>query len=462
VKKLKELQQLARIHKVGCLLLVLTVGAHVRVEAKKKCCNHQTRYSASRRPGPARRKTPGCNYGKRKKWSIVIFMIGDEHLIPAIDYNKMQLEFADPTEDLYLTLVTCVYEKIGHDQVIRRVRYFDVRGQEAIPLTTRSSDEVLRSAHAERHFSHVPILETALKFAHAKNAAHYGAILSMHSHGPIMPLGAGQFYKPFLQDREIFQAFKATVTEECTHGHCHNCRWGRYNLVGLDACHMSTVEIAEFMQKYTHYIVASAHSIRTVGWPYHLIFSYYEDNKEPAQLAKIIISAYGAYYGALIDDYTLSAIDLTTFHELRENVEALAQRLQHMLARDDEGAASIAAIIENARSQAARFDTDFFIDLYSWYGALSTQLRSEHAGISQEEKEILQAILQRGIEYFETSGAIELMNSAALAGIGGIAIYLPADEKLRYDKQFWIEHIPQWLKFLEEYLSSRKQLSDQL
>lgn len=97
-----------------------------------------------------------------------------------------------------------------------------------------------------------------------------------------------------------------------------------FDIIGIDACLMGTMEIAYEFSPFTDYFVASEENIPGYGWPYREITQHLATNSmiTPGEFASLIVDDYMATYrtGGLyhVADATLSAINLTMMDSVIE------------------------------------------------------------------------------------------------------------------------------------------------
>jgi hypothetical protein len=100
------------------------------------------------------------------------------------------------------------------------------------------------------------------------------------------------------------------------------------DLIGFDACLMGMIEVAyELKDVGASVMVASEETEAFDGWPYDTILADLTTNPTwgPDALGSAIVYDYDASY---TNDYTLSAVDLTTIGSLGDTVSSLADAMQ--------------------------------------------------------------------------------------------------------------------------------------
>ena len=222
----------------------------------------------------------------------------------------------------------------------------------------------------------------------------------------------------------------------------------KLDLIGMDACLMSQLEVFSALQPYAHYAVASEETEPSLGWAYSAFLSLlvYDPSINTADLAANIVDTYiqqderivdeqarqeflqqnagasgffSAYRmsaeqlaGQLEKSVTLTAVDLDNLPQLITAFNAFTFNLQEV---DQQGVAS-------ARSYAQSFTSIFgnqvppsYIDL-GHFVQLATKKTGNIATLRQSANSVLEALNQ--VVVAEKHGADK-------PGATGIAIYFP-------------------------------------
>jgi hypothetical protein len=105
----------------------------------------------------------------------------------------------------------------------------------------------------------------------------------------------------------------------------------KFDLLGMDACLMSNIEVAYQLRDHVRYIVASEENEPADGWPYDRILRRITDNPgmQAAELARYIVSDYVGWYREAdsSEDITQSAIDLAQLDTLTGPLDTFAESL---------------------------------------------------------------------------------------------------------------------------------------
>ena len=229
---------------------------------------------------------------------------------------------------------------------------------------------------------------------------------------------------------------------------------GKFEMIGLDACLMSQIEVISALEPYARYAVLSQETEPSLGWAYTSFLQALVDNPDMggAELSQIIVSSYikddqrinddqaradflrqgspmGGLFGSanqtsattlakqLERDVTLTAVDLSSIPDLINSINNLAYNLQS----ENQG------IIASARTYAPAFTNVFgkdtpspYIDLGGFVQMLKRQ--GANSNTSQAADQVLSSI--QGAVIAEKHGSGQ-------AGATGISIYFPISDLYR-------------------------------
>ncbi|HST04343.1 MAG TPA: clostripain-related cysteine peptidase [Chloroflexia bacterium] len=217
------------------------------------------------------------------------------------------------------------------------------------------------------------------------------------------------------------------------------------DLLGMDACLMSNVEVAYQARSYVDYIAASEESEPNQGWPYDTVLRKLVDNPDisTADLAKHIVQAYIKYYkdAGSGEDVTQAALDPSKVGTLASALDSLAAAL----VKEMPGAADA---VWNALRRSL-----YFYDKTLWdISSFSEELSSD--GDSSIKKAV--NAVSDALKPSDTGFVVaESHSKGRLEKCRGVTVYVPAlcDISPYYsDLDFAKEH--DWLKMLEAYKSA--------
>lgn len=143
----------------------------------------------------------------------------------------------------------------------------------------------------------------------------YSLILWDHGAGPVVGFGIDENYTDILDLPELEKALSSSVG---TSG--KKLEW-----IGFDACLMSSLEVADIMEPYANYLIASQETEPGWGWNYDFLSSLSKPGMNGVNLSKEIIDSYMNFgesafeqYPNCYSDLTLSCIDLNKYADVEE------------------------------------------------------------------------------------------------------------------------------------------------
>lgn len=218
----------------------------------------------------------------------------------------------------------------------------------------------------------------------------------------------------------------------------------KLDILGMDACLMSNLEVAYQARPYAHFMVASEELEPNDGWPYDAVFAKLVANPDlpTADLAALIVRSYVDSYiqENYADPVTQAAFDLALIDGLTAPLDELADRLT---ARMDGAAAEIFA----AQRRAARFYDDTLWDIAHFCEELEG--RTTDDGVRQAAQAV-RAALRQGSGCFVVA---EAHNGDAVAKCGGPTVYLqsPLERISPYYAELDFAKERRWLPMLQAY-----------
>lgn len=225
--------------------------------------------------------------------------------------------------------------------------------------------------------------------------------------------------------------------------HAHRALGRPVDVVGMDACLMTMLEVAYQLRDHARILVGSEEIEPGVGWPYTPILGdlVARPTMTPAALAITIVRRYGEFYGAQGPDATQSAIDLARLDDLVGAVDALARVLL---------AALPSPLLELALYSAWRRTLRFFDGLYAdlHHFAVNLATATDRADVRGACTEV-----QRAIEAETGPILAERHGGARMAPARGLSIYFPPfrDPSAFYGELDFARRT-RWADFLDAYL----------
>jgi hypothetical protein len=231
------------------------------------------------------------------------------------------------------------------------------------------------------------------------------------------------------------------------------------DLLGLDACVMSTLEVAYQLRQHVNFLVASEELVPAQSWPYDTILGALRaEPKMPARdLATVVARHYFDYYkahppGFNGGDVTQLALDLAHIDELARAVDGLAgallgdirQQAAHLWEAQRKSKKR-----ETRTPDGRRKNNKFLFHLWD-LGTLAANLAEQ----SQDAQ--VQAAVQAVRTALRPGGAViaEGHRGAWFDGIGGVSIYAvpPGMQRISpYYSEVALAQETRWGEMLEAY-----------
>jgi hypothetical protein len=197
----------------------------------------------------------------------------------------------------------------------------------------------------------------------------------------------------------------------------HRVLGHKVDVVGMDACLMTMIEVAYQLRDHAHVLVGSEEVEPGPGWPHAEILG--DLTKHPtttqAELGATIVQRYVESYRHGAESATQSAVDLGRIDDLVEAVDVLARRL---LAGSKSTA--LATALHGARRRTLQFFEGLYVDLHHLAGNVATTTGTGRTADACRD-------VQRMIDGHEARGPIiaEGHAGASMAPARGISIYFP-------------------------------------
>lgn len=216
------------------------------------------------------------------------------------------------------------------------------------------------------------------------------------------------------------------------------------DLLGMDACLMSNLEVAYQVRPYARHLVASEDLEPNQGWPYEAVLGALAERPDRAadEVATGIVDAYLAYYDQIghQGDVTQTALDLARLDDLTAPLDDLADALRAELP-------DAAGRVWNAQRASARFQANTLWDIAHFCEALEGAGASAAALAASAEA---RAALAPGAGRLVRAHGVR---GERLSRCGGLSIYLLPHllELSRYYAEVEFARRHRWLALLEAY-----------
>ncbi|HEV2960900.1 MAG TPA: clostripain-related cysteine peptidase [Candidatus Angelobacter sp.] len=349
-------------------------------------------------------------------WMIMVYIAADDVLANFAVGSLKQLKRLASQNDNDNVVVAAQFDANGQLNIARLI--FDGTGNKSESLQGNKVDEVAADINMATPFA----LTSFINWAYAqREAQHY--CLFLWGHGPELlvddypVLASGQKVKKFLTPSELKSALKDTNLAKAGN---------KFDIVGIDACCMSLVELACELPDHADFLVASQEEVPDFSFPYDQlrIFGKNENSRESATVCKEIPKRYVAAYRDYIvtreeriNSITLSGLSLKDIAAVVKPLDRLAAALMNSIHDENKRQAVI-----DARANSRGFVAGLYVDLYHFCWQLCCKLSSEdpsNGELLAACTEICDAIDSRDDD------ALVIANESADKNCHGLSIYFP-------------------------------------
>lgn len=232
---------------------------------------------------------------------------------------------------------------------------------------------------------------------------YYDLILWDHGAGPIYGYGYDEYNK--YDSMSILELEKA-LEESPFNG------TNKLELIGFDACLMSSIEVASIVSDYSDYMIASQEFEPGAGWDYGFLSNIDRDSTSE-EVGKAIIDSYNNYYESrkYIKGITLSLLKLNKVENVEKSLNELFEKIDNNLIIEFSN-------ISRSRSSSKSFgritDEEYDYDLVDLRDLIDN-LPEEY----YEQKDKVYASLEDLVIYQKTD----------INNTNGVSIYFPYENK---------------------------------
>ncbi len=233
-------------------------------------------------------------------------------------------------------------------------------------------------------------------------------------------------------------------------GTAHQLLGRKVDVVGMDACLMTMLEVAYQIRDHAQVLVGSEEVEPGAGWPYDAVLR--DLSARPAMterdLATAVVSRYVESYRQTGMDVTQSAIDLSKLDPLVDAVDRLAGALLARLKSP-----GVAPAVYTAWRRTLRFFDNFYVDLHHFASNLAAatldvgEIKAACGGVQR-------AIEGKGVE----SPIIAAGSDGSRMHLSrGLSIYFPPfRDPSAFYRELDFARRTRWADFLEAYLVNGK------
>lgn len=236
-------------------------------------------------------------------------------------------------------------------------------------------------------------------------AEQYGIILWNHGGGPFNGYGVDEVYSDRLLTLELEEAFANSPFNESN----------KLEFIGFDACLMANAEIANALEPYSNYLIASQESEPGCGWYYQFLADI-ADLSTGAEIGQVICDYYveGCKNEDVYDGWeiTLSVMDLNAYAEVETAIADLFGQADSNITASNFSEYAEARI--NTKKIASTYTGEDSLELIDFM-----HYASNLASIHPDEADALYEALDNFVVY----------NSSNTANENGVSVYNPYEAK---------------------------------
>lgn len=215
----------------------------------------------------------------------------------------------------------------------------------------------------------------------------------------------------------------------------------KIDLLGFDACLMSSIEVAQTVSKFAEYMMASEETEPGHGWYYTALNKLVDSpSMEPQQLAQVLMEGYVEQATAMdtLDEVTVSVLDLSKMDDLIEKMDKFFGRAKQKVESNVESIThSVNKTVEFGKSSDPELSQNL-IDLGSFVDSLAGVVTD----YSSEAKELTDVI---------DSMVVASRIPDHFSGISGISIYFPLRVDYYHEDYEDVEGMSTWRDFMYSY-----------
>lgn len=413
----------------------------------------------------------------KKNKTIIIFIAADNDLAPFARRNLKQL--LDLGSSPYMNIIVQLDTRITGNIKITR-RYYIEKNK----LIVMNQND----PHSQKMDSGAP--ETLIHFCQwaIKNFPAQDYVLILWNHGTgIIDIGRPRSINPlqlfsFNPSTNLIELDRSVSFLELLQdsqnerGICFDDSTGHYltnqgleyalrqigqkfSCICFDACLMAMIEIANIVHDFAEFMVASQEVELASGHHYQKMLEPLLTrpiDKEP--FAAHIVKAYEETYKTITQDYTQSALNLTSLKALEENISTISELLIESI-KGQQGT-SIKDAIKTSRHKlnCTHFNEPSYIDLSHFYQNLLLNIKN-----FQYKDRARGAIIKKALSERIAAGQILISKVVAANATGknlskarGLSIYFP--ERLIHNsyKNTNFANTNSWYAFLTHYLQAKR------
>lgn len=419
-----------------------------------------------------------------KEWTVLIYMAADNDLLPFADRNLEQMKQIGTNNNINILVHLNTHrpreKKITKKLIVYKDRFMQVGADESRdsgdentlidacrwaykdfpsnhvilvfwnhgsgdlnPLRGRSlNPSVLFTYNRDTHLLE---LDRSISFLDFIENSYEGSNSASHR-GVCFDETTGNY----LNDQKLKRAF-STICSECLGGK-------KIDYILWDTCLMGGIGTVFNCSSYAKRIVVSEEVVLGTGYNYAKVFApLAQGTLSWDQFASHVVRTYEETYSKITNDYTQSALELSEFAPLHQNIDLIAQLFNRGIEQQRDK--SVTFMLKRSRDKYActHFNEPSYIDLSDFYKNVLKNIGMIQLKNSQEtegyKNQIINAI-NHGLELLKK---VVIINSVGknLKNAGGISVYFPENIMHPSFPATEFAQNNNWLTFIKNYLRTR-------
>ena len=259
-------------------------------------------------------------------------------------------------------------------------------------------------------------------------------------------IGFNEIFQKYLTNQDITLTVEK-ISNELLKGK-------KIDIIGMDACLMSMVEIGSQLKDYVSYMVSSQEVEPGSGWEYNRVLEpFIYKTFTPEEFSKQIVFSYKDAYQYTHTNYTQSSVDLSKHEKLEINIDSIATLLVKVMQGENSMVfTSNIRRIRNSLSYTTSFSNKDYIDLQHFYKSLlDVSISLEDRVFDRTYLKLLQDLLLEGIQLIKHS-VVDNVSCNRIPNANGLSIYFPVNKiHSSYYKTIFAKN-NNWINFIDMYL----------
>lgn len=453
--------------------------------------------AASEANGKAAIKANGQNDSTQKKWTIMVYLSGDNNLSDEMVWSLKEMHRVGARKDFDVVVwfdpggissgpfkyeIRTVEDDMQNSEKIQRFQdgILDQISRNLITPLNGNGKNGLESFEDSADPNVLKSFVTSSIRDHP--AEFYALILSGHGNG-----WRGDFLTDDNPHSSLSIADLARALSEALDDLKEEGIKASINVLGMDSCLMSNMEVCSQLQEVEgiEYLVGSEGFELATGWPYHRILNKLRKKLgrgvvDPKDLAKEIVDRHFYYYldyviSGISTDLSAISLKSNVFKSVLASTERLARELRGGLSED-----AVKSAISIAHLEAQAYKTSDYVDLWDFADRLIEQCNArmgsnsdghparQDAGVPgtsqqpddsrwasiREKAEDLKRAIDRAVVASEYTGG-------AFQHSHGISVYFPWSTYLSEYDRLAFSFETGWNDFLRDYVrETRRKVRD--